>query len=131
MRAGNHGDGRMKHWDDCACGAERLIDRRRFLGEMGSGLSGIALACLLAGDGAASAAATKGAAGAVNPLSPRASHFPPRATRVLQVFCPGAVSHLDTWDYKPELIKHHGEPMPGEKIVTFQGANGSLMKSPW
>jgi uncharacterized protein (DUF1501 family) len=62
----------------------------------------------------------------------RPTHFPAKAKRVVQIFCPGAVSHLDTWDYKPELEKRHGQPLPGEeKVVTFQGANGNLMKSPW
>jgi len=39
---------------------------------------------------------------------------------------------MDTFDYKPELQKRSGEPLPGEeKLVSFQGANGNLMKSPW
>ena len=51
---------------------------------------------------------------------------------MLHIFCTGAVSHLDTWDYKPELIKRHGQPMPGvEKLITFQGENGNLARSPW
>src|SRR5262249_55905453 len=59
-------------------------------------------------------------------------HFTPRAKRVLHVFCTGAVSHLDTWDYKPALVKRHGEPLPGvDKLVTFQGENGNLSRSPW
>jgi hypothetical protein len=58
--------------------------------------------------------------------------YPPRAKRVIQVFCPGAVSHLDTFEYKPELIRRHGEPLPGAgNVVTFQGGNGPLMRSPW
>ena len=61
-----------------------------------------------------------------------AAHFPPKARRVVHIFCTGAVSHLDTWDYKPELIKRHGQPMPGaEKLITFQGENGNLTRSPW
>jgi hypothetical protein len=61
-----------------------------------------------------------------------APHFAPKAKRVLQIFCPGGVSHLDTFDYKPELAKRSGQPMPGaEKEVSFQGANGNLMGSPW
>ena len=39
----------------------------------------------------------------------------PRAKRVLMIFCSGACSHLDTWDYKPELIKYDGQPMPGRR----------------
>jgi hypothetical protein len=51
---------------------------------------------------------------------------------VVHIFCTGAVSHVDTWDYKPELIKRHGRPMPGgDALITFQGENGSLAKSPW
>jgi len=59
-------------------------------------------------------------------------HFAPKVKRVIQIFCPGGVSHLDTFDYKPELEKRSGQPMPGgDKDVTFQGANGNLMRSPW
>ncbi len=62
----------------------------------------------------------------------RPTHFSAKAKRVVQIFCSGGVSHLDTWDYKPELIKRSGQPLPGEeKVVTFQGANDNLMKSPW
>jgi hypothetical protein len=39
---------------------------------------------------------------------------------------------LDTFDYKPELIRRHGQPMPGsDKLITFQGEQGALTKSPW
>ncbi len=48
------------------------------------------------------------------------------------IFCSGAVSQIDTFDYKPELIKRHGQPMPGaEGLITFQGQQGNLNKSPW
>jgi hypothetical protein len=41
-------------------------------------------------------------------------------------FCSGACAHLESWDYKPELIRRHGEPMPGtDKLITFQGENGT------
>ena len=60
------------------------------------------------------------------------THFPAKAKRVLQVFCPGAASHMDLWEHKPELDRRHGEPLPGEEdLVSFQGKNGNLMKSPW
>lgn len=60
------------------------------------------------------------------------THHAPKAKRVLQIFCPGGASHLDLWDYKPELEKRSGQPMPGaEKEVSFQGANGNLMRSPF
>ena len=42
------------------------------------------------------------------PFAPRDAHFKGAAKLVLIIFCPGAVSHVDTFDYKPELIKYHG-----------------------
>jgi hypothetical protein len=102
-----------------------LLDRRAFVGEMGRGLMGVALSSILAEQGLLAAGPS------VDPLAPKSPHFPAKAKRVLQIFCTGAVSHLDTWDYKPELIKRHGQPIPGTQPVTFQGENGSLSKSPW
>ena len=59
-------------------------------------------------------------------------HHAARARRVIQVFCPGGVSHVDTFDYKPELEKQHGKPMTGKgKADTFFGQPGNLMKSPF
>ena len=67
-----------------------------------------------------------------NPNGSRGAHFEPRARQVLMIFCAGAVSHLDTFDYKPALIERHGQPLPGgDKLVTFQGAQGALSRSPW
>ncbi len=95
-----------------ACLLTKSLKRRAFLGRMSTGLMGIGMADLLA--------------------ETRPSGYRPKAKRVLQVFCPGAASHLDLWDYKPELIKHHGQPLPGEEeMVSFQGKNGNLMQSPW
>lgn len=103
-----------------------LLDRRTLFGRMGGGLAGVALGALLADDGLLAAE------GPADPLAPRPPHFPARAKRVLQIFCTGAVSHLDTWDYKPELIKRHGQALPGGKsLVTFQGENGNISQSPW
>lgn len=60
------------------------------------------------------------------------THHVAKAKRVLQIFCPGAASHIDLWEYKPSLKKYHGKPLPGEEnFVSFQGKNGNLMKSPW
>jgi uncharacterized protein (DUF1501 family) len=100
-----------------------LFHRRDFLSHAGAGLLGVALADLL-GRNASAAAPTA--------WSPGRPQFEPKAKQVLQIFCPGAASHLDLWDYKPELEKRHGQPLPGEEnLVTFQGKNGNLMKSPW
>jgi hypothetical protein len=123
-----------------------LLSRRSFMNDMGLGLSGIALTQLLAqqqllaGD-STEGDSTKGVSkkSPIRPLvesgkpySARPSHFPAKAKKVLMVFCSGACSHIDTFDYKPELIKRNGQPMPGaDKLITFQGQQGNLTKSPW
>lgn len=116
----------------------QLLDRRRLLQDFGTGLGGIALAALLGRDGLLRAAEEEAktpirpAIDPARPFAARAPHFTPRAKNVLMIFCSGACSHLDTFDYKPELIKRHGEPLPGnEKLITFQGENGAVTKSPW
>ena len=49
---------------------------------------------------------------------------PSPAKNVIMIFCAGAVSQLETWDYKPELIRHDGKPLAGGPPVTFQGPAG-------
>ncbi len=93
------------------------VTRREMLGDFVTGLQGVALASLLPQRASAQRAQP---------------HFPPKAQRVLQVFCPGAASHIDLWDYKPELQRRSGQSAPAEMdAVTFQGKNGALMGSPW
>ena len=58
------------------------------------------------------------------------SHFQPKARRVIAIFCPGGVSHVDTFDFKPELVKQNGKPL-GKKFDTFFGQPGNAMKSPF
>ncbi len=120
----------------------RLLDRRDFLGWAGSGLGSIALASLLSREGLL-AGEPSGPKTPVRvpirptispqaPLAPRPPHFPARARQVLVIFCSGAISHIDSWDYKPELIRRHNQPMPGgEGLITFQGEQGNLIKSFW
>ncbi|MFO0844088.1 MAG: DUF1501 domain-containing protein [Gemmataceae bacterium] len=105
-----------------------LLDRRRFLAHLGTGLPAIALTRLLADDHVPIRPAIR----PESPLAPRPPHHKAKAKRVVQVFCSGACSHLDTFDYKPELVRRDGQPMPGAKgLVTFQGANGNLARSPY
>ena len=91
-------------------------NRRTFLGTLGHGLTGVALARLLQRDlfGAGPG-----------------PHFPAKARQVLHIFCPGGASHMDLWEHKPALEKFDGTPLPGPPEVSFQGRNGNLMKSPW
>jgi hypothetical protein len=112
----------------------RLLDRRGFLRHSVGGLGAIALASLLGSDKLLAAAERKvqRQVDPSRPLAARPPHFAPKAKRVLVIFCSGACSPLDTWDYKPELIKWHGQPLPGgDKLITFQGEQGSLTRSPW
>ena len=116
----------MSHADNRPLDYDRLLNRRAFLGEMGTGLGSIALACLLMESQSGASTTSQ------NPVAPHPPHFPAKAKRVLQIFCPGAVSQMDTFEYKPELQKRHGEAMPGlTGASSFQGGNGNLMRSPW
>jgi hypothetical protein len=56
----------------------------------------------------------------------------PRAKRVVQLFMAGAASHIDLFDYKPDLVKHHGEPSNfGEAVEAFQNGLGPWKKPVW
>ncbi len=113
------------------------IFRREFFGHMGSGLGGIALAMLLKRDGLLRAedvglAPIRPPIDPARPFGARPTHFEAKAKNVIVIFCSGACSQLDTFDYKPALIERHGQPMPGgEGLITFQGENGNLTRSPW
>ena len=111
-----------------------LLNRRNFLGHTARGLGGIALASLLQQDRllGGSASPIRPDIDPGRPFAARRSHHAPAAKNVLVIFCSGACSQVDTFDYKPELIRRHGQPMPGaEGLVTFQGEQGMLTKSPW
>jgi hypothetical protein len=110
-----------------------LLDRRAFLESASTGLGSIALAALLAEQARAEDnGPIRPKIRPEAPLGARSPHFPAKAKRVLAIFCSGAVSHVDSFDYKPELIKRDGQPLPGgDKLVTFQGANGNLVQPLW
>ena len=111
-----------------------LLNRRHFLGNTARGLGGIALASLLQEEKllAAAGGPIRPVIDPGQPFAARAGHHPAKAKKVLVIFCAGACSQIDTFDYKPELIKRHGQAMPGaDKIITFQGEQGMLTKSPW
>jgi hypothetical protein len=111
-----------------ASGAPRILSRREFLWRSGGGLGGIALASLLGSQGLLA----QDKVAAVGKNAPRLPNHPPRAKRVVQLFMAGAASHVDLFDYKPELIKRNGEKWdPGEKIELFQNGHGATFASPW
>lgn len=107
--------------------------RRLFLGQAASGLTGVALASLFADESrAAKVQPIRPVVKPEAPLAPRSPHFAPKAKQVLVIFCSGAISHVDTFDYKPALVKYDGKPMPGnDNLVTFQGENGNLVAPIW
>jgi hypothetical protein len=111
----------------------QLLSRRDFLQWSGTGLGGIGLASLLAEQGLlANESPIRPRIDPAKPYAARPAHFQPKAKRVLLIFCSGAISHVDTFDYKPELVKRHDTPMPGaDGLVTFQGEQGNLIKPLW
>src|SRR5678815_2468709 len=62
---------------------------------------------------------------------PPGPHFAPRVKHVIFAYMSGGVSHVDSWDPKPELTKLHGQPMPVPVKPTMFNANGNIMASPW
>ncbi len=95
--------------------------RRDFLTQSGNGFGALALAMLLHDD------LRSGEPGVLQTL-----HHPPRAKRVIQLFMAGAASHIDLFDHKPMLEKHHGKPSDfGEHVEAFQDGLGPWMMSPF
>jgi len=94
----------------------KIISRRWFLQQCGVGLGAIALNTLLARSLSAATAAPE------NPLVPKQPHFKPKAKRVIYLFMAGAPSHLDLFDYKPELAKWNGKAPPDELIKNYRAA---------
>ena len=106
-----------------------LLDRRGFLGDAATALGSIALASLLADDRLLAAGPSSGPViDPTRPYAPRPPHFAARAKNVLVIFCAGAVSQLETWDWKPELVTWDDKPLPGGPAVTFQGPAGNLAR---
>lgn len=109
-----------------------MLNRRDFLRFGGTGLSSVALTALLAEQRLLGKTPIRPEWSPDRPFAARQPHYRPRAKNILVIFCSGACSHLESWDYKPELIRRHGEALPGaEKLVTFQGENGALARPNW
>ena len=80
--------GEVRHFDRRMNG---MLTRRQLLQTTGQGFGALAFASLQAGE-----------------TAHRSQVFAPKAKRVVQLFMGGAASHIDLFDFKPELIKHHG-----------------------
>ena len=94
------------------------ISRRHMLEQCGAGFGALALASLLSDDSRAES--TFGA-----------PHFPPKAKRVIFLFMKGGPSHVDTFDYKPQLQKDDHKPLPFDKPRVQFAPTGELLASPW
>ncbi|MCC6231421.1 MAG: DUF1501 domain-containing protein [Verrucomicrobiales bacterium] len=110
------------------------LSRRAWLRRAGAGAGVVGLASLLRDTGALISSACAEAGGhAPNPLLARSAQAPARARAVIWLFMNGGPSQVDTWDYKPELIRRHGTALEGfdNKTGFFTDAVGPLMKSPF
>ena len=107
----------------------RIQSRRSFLHHCVGGLGTAALAHLLAAEGRTAAIDAPKA----NPLTPKPSHFAPKAKNIIFLFMAGAPSQIDLFDPKPELQKWHGKPFPKSLTKDLQLAfikpNASAMAS--
>ena len=101
--------------------------RRSLLERCGMGLGMLGLAGVLHDEGRLFASPS------LDPMAPREPHFSPKAKRVIWLFLNGGPSHIDTWDYKPELANSHGQDLEGFDRFTgfFSKEVGALMKSPF
>src|SRR5437868_4832573 len=97
------------------------MTRRQAMRQCSVGFGALAFADLLA----------RKAGAATGPLEPRSPHFPARAKRVIFLFMHGGPSHVDTFDYKPALIRDAGKPLPFEKPRIQFAKTGNLGPSPW
>ena len=86
------------------------LTRRHFVRDCSMGLGAMALAALSAEESAAGEGAVN------NPLAARDPHFSPSVKNVIFLHMAGSPPHLDLFDYKPELVKHSGEPCPKDYL---------------
>ena len=97
-------------------------NRRRFLGQIGGGFGSVALTQMLSRD----------VLGNGKPEFNGGLHHRAKVRRVIQLFMTGGASPMDTFDYKPELERLHGQKLgPSEKPEGFTAVPGALMKSPF
>jgi hypothetical protein len=104
-----------------------FIARRDFLQRAGGGIGALGLLSLLQEDGYTAPPVS------TDPLAPRIPHYPAKIKRVISVFCFGGLSHMDSFDPKPELTRMDGTAVSGNPKFDTGGrsAPGKLMKSPW
>src|SRR5881396_2187947 len=93
------------------------IARRWFLQQCGVGLGAVALTSLLGETGLAAPDT-----GPADPLAPKKPPLVPKAKNVIFLFMAGAPSHLELFDYKPELAKYNGKLPPADLLKDYRAA---------
>jgi hypothetical protein len=107
------------------------VTRRQWLQRSGLGLAATGLATMLCESSISdSPAAAHAAERAVNPMLPKAPHFPARARHVIHLFMNGGPSHVDTFDPKPALQKYAGQVLPTGNLRT-ERKTGAAFPSPY
>jgi hypothetical protein len=96
--------------------------RRQFLSQLGAGFGTLAFEAMLRQELRAATPAKPPAIDPLQPFTPRMPHFAPRAKSVIFLFLVGGPSQVDTFDYKPELQRLHGQPLPASLRQTLQGS---------
>ena len=95
-----------------------ILNRRDFLGSLATGFTGVAMASLMQRDVFADLALPQ----------------KPKAKRIIQLFMNGGASQCDLFDYKPQLVAHHGQPFDpgaGQRVEASVSVPGAVMKSPF
>jgi len=110
------------------------LTRRELLGRLGNGFAGLSLLGMLASEAEPPKQKRLVRPLAANQLceSPGAQSrpLPAKAKRVVFLFANGGPSHVDSFDPKPMLTKHHGEPLPYNNLPT-ERRTGTCFKSPF
>jgi hypothetical protein len=105
--------------------------RREFLLRAGGGFGALAFAWLIHDD-VRSPANDRTSVAPANPLSPKPPHFAARAKRVIWLFMHGGPSHVDLFDFKPDLVKYSGQPLPESfgPVMTRRKVAGNPLLGP-
>ena len=98
------------------------MTRRSFLADTGMGFTGLALGAMLFRDGVARADSSSAGSGWHPPDGQ--PHFAPRAKAVIWIFLCGGVSHLESFDVKPELNKYAGKSIAETPYASVLAAEG-------
>ena len=105
----------------CPGRAPASLHRRDLLHRLGGGFGAMAFSALLGESRAA-----------VPALAARPGHHPAKARAIIQIFCPGGLSQVDSWDYKPELTRRQGKPFDSDGTLQFFASKpGNCQGSYW